>query len=478
MRKNSCYILGMEILLLTACVASPPLSQTEVATATLAVTPSPLPTATQTFIPSETSTPSITPLPTIATFTLTFDASTIITVTPAPKAECPQIDPSIRPEAYFPETLDYTSFSSASNKISEYLNHGGSGQLLFERLKKVYPEMESTGGYDFHDVTGDQIPEFLYIEFYFEGKLMVFSCRDGEFEQIAVLSGDHADHAYSLEIEDLNGDGMAEVILMGAFCGSFCHDSIYLYEWNGQGFTLVSKANISPMRQMLIKDFDGNGTQEIMLSGGDPSCLSCSNLVPRRQRTVIYSWNGTAFVEVANEFEFPEYRFQALQDADAMTVIGKYDRAIELYEATISNTRLKWWSPERMEYVQALYMSWIPDLTLPPEPPEDKTEYPRLASYAYYRIVLLHSMQGNEVEARTTYNTLQQEFGSNESSQPYVAMAAAFWEAYHARDRMYDGCAAAIQYAVEHPELLVSLGSGYHGWQSRTYLPADVCPFR
>ncbi|HQU35993.1 MAG TPA: hypothetical protein PLR65_05365 [Anaerolineales bacterium] len=43
---------------------------------------------------------------------------------------------------------------------------------------------------------------------------------------------------------------------------------------------------------------------------------------------------------------------------------------------------------------------------------------------------------------------------------------------------MYDGCAAAIQYAVEHPEILIPLGSDYHGWQAKDYKPEDVCPFR
>ncbi|HSG41626.1 MAG TPA: hypothetical protein VLA72_00590 [Anaerolineales bacterium] len=44
--------------------------------------------------------------------------------------------------------------------------------------------------------------------------------------------------------------------------------------------------------------------------------------------------------------------------------------------------------------------------------------------------------------------------------------------------KMYDGCAAEIQYAVEHPEILVPLGSDYHGSQAKIYEPADVCPFR
>ncbi|MFN8404949.1 MAG: hypothetical protein U0V48_15540 [Anaerolineales bacterium] len=34
------------------------------------------------------------------------------------------------------------------------------------------------------------------------------------------------------------------------------------------------------------------------------------------------------------------------------------------------------------------------------------------------------------------------------------------------------------QYAVEHPDILIPLGSDYHGAQSHIYVPEDVCPFR
>jgi len=61
---------------------------------------------------------------------------------------------------------------------------------------------------------------------------------------------------------------------------------------------------------------------------------------------------------------------------------------------------------------------------------------------------------------------------------PYVEMATRFWNAYQSMHKMYDGCAAAIEYAAENPEILVPLGDGYHGAQSHTYVPADVCPFR
>ena len=115
--------------------------------------------------------------------------------------------------------------------------------------------------------------------------------------------------------------------------------------------------------------------------------------------------------------------------------------------------------------------------TLTPVAP-DLTEYPRLAAYAYYRMVILHTHLGETDAAQLKYVTLQEKFPPGDPGYPYVEMASAFWDAYQSSQKMYDGCAAAIAYADAHPEILVPLGSNYHGWQSHTYVPADVCPFR
>jgi hypothetical protein len=119
--------------------------------------------------------------------------------------------------------------------------------------------------------------------------------------------------------------------------------------------------------------------------------------------------------------------------------------------------------------------TWYPT---PITPIFDKTEYPRLAAYAYYRIMLLHFVQGHESDAGTVYKTLEQKFSNTQYGRSYYEMAAAFWNAYQSTHKMYDGCATAIQYAVEHPGILIPLGRDYHGSQSHTYVPADVCSFR
>ncbi len=477
--KRIITTLLIGILFLTACGQSAPVTQTTPPTVVKQTsTPTFLPTSTQTSISSPTLTASITPLPTIPAFTPTFDASTIVTVTPAPKAECPKIDSTISVEDYLPEKLEYPS-PDTTTKILDFLNTGGDGQALIARLKQIYPDGgEYRGGYGFYDVTGDHIPELLFVEINYFGKPIVFSCQNGRFEQLFVLSGDYDFWDYTFEIDDLVKDGIPELIVTGTGGVSFPQSKIYMYKWDGQTFQILGIIGILALRKIEIRDLDRNGTEEISFSGDNPTCISCSNFIPQRQRTITHGWNGSKFVEITNEFEHPEYLFQAVQDADTVVLSGKFDEAFRSYQEAISNEKLGWWSPERMLYEQDVNYRWIPGITPVPEPMVDTTEYPRLAAYAYYRIMLLHLVQNHESDANTVYNTLQQKFGNDPYGQPYVEMATTFWNAYQSTHKMYDGCAAAIQYAVEHPEILTPLGSDYHGWQSHTYVPEDVCPFR
>ncbi|MCL4274344.1 MAG: hypothetical protein KJZ77_10775 [Anaerolineales bacterium] len=441
--------------------------------ASLAQTGTPTITATTT----QTPTITVTPLPTIPTFTPTFDVSTIVTVTPAEKAECPTIDSKVNVKEYFPEKLEYPS-PNASDKIAEFLNEGGNGEFLAERFDEIYIKSDYRGGYAFRDLTGDQVSEFLFVEINFSGKPIVFSCRNGYYERLFVLSRDHDFWDYTFEIDDLNVDGIPEIIVTGTDGVSFPQSKIYIFEWDGQTFRISGTADMLALWQTEIVDMDGNGTKEIVLTGDTPGCLSCGNFRPQRQRTIILSWNGSGYVEVSNEFASPKYRFQSVQDADNAVQHGKHDKALNIYEEVTSNKNLEWWSLERFTYEQDASYRWMPGYTPVPEPSEDPTEYPRLAAYAYYRILLLHLAQGQEAEAASTYQTLLSTFGNDPYAAPYAEMATAFWEAYQPTNKMYDGCAAAIQYAVEHPEILIPLGSDYHGWQAKIYQPADVCPFR
>jgi hypothetical protein len=80
------FLIG--IFLFTACGQTTAVPVIASVTSTQSISPTP----TETVLPSvtTTATTSITPLATVPIFTPTFDGSTIVTVTPALKAECPK----------------------------------------------------------------------------------------------------------------------------------------------------------------------------------------------------------------------------------------------------------------------------------------------------------------------------------------------------------------------------------------------------
>jgi len=462
-----CVFATLAILIaLSSC--TPATQATHPSVISNSATPSSIPTATQTSLPTQTPTASITSLPTIPTFTPTFDVSTIVTITPAPKAECPKEDNSA--------SLDFRFDDQSIDVIQEilkYLNKGGSIKTILSLLpSSYYPERIR-----FEDLTGDGIPEFAYIRYSdpISGGFYIFSCMNGKY---TIYKNEIANWVIWFDsVYDMNLNGTPELIVASRGCsGTGCY-RFFILEWNGSSYVnLAPDAALESVINRKITDSNDDGVLELVLH---TALLPHWVYQPWREQVHIFSWNGKTFAPQTIRGYQPQYRFQAIQDADIETTLGAYDTAFNLYKQAIFYESLEWWSRERQNYENAVVQArLVAEPTPSVQPLEDKTEYPRLAAYAYYRIMLLHVVQGNETDASTVYNTLQEKFGSDQYGRPYVEMASTFWNAYQSTHKMYDGCAAAIQYAEEHPEILVPLGSDYHGSQSKTYKPEDVCPFR
>src|SRR5215211_2457474 len=214
------------MLMLTACAQTEivaPVSRTQEST----VSPSPIPTGTSTFIPTATLTASITPLPTIPTFTPTFDASTIVTVTPAPKAECPKEDPSVVAKFATPNAYGSYEFYGAGD-ILTYLNSGGPVAPLGKSSAGSKPD---ANGRKIIDLTGDGLDEIVYDGIW---RYDILGCKDGKY---ANLFGLEPNGVFSIDLEevlDLNRNGIPELIFY-----SFDHygaAEIYIVEWDGNTF--------------------------------------------------------------------------------------------------------------------------------------------------------------------------------------------------------------------------------------------------
>lgn len=482
------------VLFLTACgqaLAGEPtatlVSITETGTPQ-SFTSTPLPTRTPRERPYQvqpTGTPiPPTSLPTIPTFTPTFDTSTIVTVTPAPRAECPEENPEIVPK--FPHCYPTGGCDVIiSDEVLTYLNSGGT-------LTKLASALSGSKYTSITDLTGDGLNEVVFKGL---GRYDILSCKNGRYQDLFGFSGHFG--VDLADVIDLNKNGIPELVLYDISHYGFA--DVFIFEWDGNKFRSLINIGTDPSTGVVIDavsatslhkitDTNGDGLKEMVIVYDVHETeywpfgigMYVASQRPLRNQSTTLGWNGQNFVDLTPGNDVPpEYRFQAIQDGDEQALYGNYSIALSFYQEAIFNDQLEWWSSERREYEVHISKSRIESSPIvSPTPSPDYTEYPQLAAYAYYRIMLLHFVQGHESDAGTVYKTLGQKFSDNTYGRPYFEMATAFWDAYQSTHKMYDGCSAAIQYAVEHPELLIPLGSDYHGGYSHIYVPADVCPFR
>lgn len=477
-------MLILLLVLLSAC--SPALTATPVSTQPLTVAETPTPLLSAVEIPSATPTTSetptlsptrtITPLPTIPTFTPTFDTRTIVTATPAPKAECPKGDSSLKLNVRFD---DHTI--NADEEILKFLNSGGSMKVIVNELAKVY----GPSRFRFIDVTNDG-----QLDLIFDGFLLGYDtfyivwCQNGQYYSYSDKGVAEGHTIY--DIIDMNKDGVPEIVIYSRGCsGNGCY-RFFVGEWNGETFVnLARQADLKEFyegiylegvfeNEIIIRDMNGDGTLELQLTGG-----SYDFSPPRwRKERYVYTWNSAYFMGQLVGHSAPVYHFQAVQDADQAALQKQYKNAFDLYRNAIFDTSLKGYSPVIADSLYPIWEAKVFNKPVPTSPSIDPTEYPRLSAYAYYRMVILHTQLGEMETAQVKYATLQEKFPAGNPGHPYVEMATDFWNAYQSSGKMYDACAAAIAYADAHPEILIPLGSDYHGAQSHIYVPADVCPFR
>jgi hypothetical protein len=351
------------------------------------------------------------------------------------------------------------------------------------------------------DLTGDVVPEIIAFNpindtTKLSFAIYVFICDNGKFKKGFVFQQYSAEKYQNLIVQDVNSDKIPELIIQAGNNYPEPSSRIWVYGYqNGSYRSLLSIPYLSnlntldydrwlkPTYDIKFKEYiaafgnykfkiqskSKDGAYELALtwkleySGG-----------PSRTANYVYSWDGENFSQSRVEYSPPEYRFQAIQDGDKATQSGEYVQALNLYQSAVFDNKLKWYSPRRQTTFDP------PWTTLTPIPDSfiDPTEYPRLAAYAYYRMVILHTFLGEMDAAQVKYATLQEKFPAGNPGHPYVEMATDFWNAYQSSGKMYNACAAAIAYADVHSEILTPLGSDYHGAQSHIYVPADVCPFR
>ena len=174
----------------------------------------------------------------------------------------------------------------------------------------------------------------------------------------------------------------------------------------------------------------------------------------------------------------PEYRFQAVHNGDLYTLMHEYERAEDSYRQAIDDPTLLYWMENSLQYFYAVQEANSKQISTPTRSAPDVSEYPNLAAYAQYRIVLLHLLQGQMGEAEEVYEAMLAAYPAGQEGHIFVLLAARLLGEYRASEDVRAACAEVVAFATQHEEDVLQYVGGYHGWQILEYEVEDVCPFR
>ncbi len=517
LRKRIFSALLLLTCLLAACigqgkpapVASPTPAATKVTAASGTPTPlflTPTTSVDHALLPTRTPHPTDTPSPTPAgevAFQSTFNPKMAMTRTLSSPQKCPPINPALKPDFPLDQAGMLIPHFEYWPKAMEFLNAGGNPSLLRDYLVGTEPRFGAE-----MDLTGDGIPELVIIESWQEGGVDILTCKDGQFiDALSFLTGNELE---IITIKDMNLDGIPEIALRESVNSAGIR-IYYIYKWNGTEFqslipsdaqlilwfgTPVGKAMtwynhwrsklLSPNQEIeasvstdSIEDIDGNGTSELVIKNHLPF-ITRMDYGPYRNFTETYEWNGYFFNLARVAIDPPTYRFQAVEDADRLSLMGEYPQALALYQEVISNNSLLAWSQDN--YLARLGGDpGTPTPTLIRRIPD---EYDNEAAYARYRIMLLRLLQHQPTAAQTMYNDLEKTYPEGQTGHIYAELASRFWDDYQASQKMGEACAQAIQFADAQQDSIftylgnVENGSEVFGEQGHFYTSWDLCPFQ
>jgi hypothetical protein len=96
-----------------------------------------------------------------------------------------------------------------------------------------------------------------------------------------------------------------------------------------------------------------------------------------------------------------------------------------------------------------------------------------LIAYAWYRIMLLHILQGSIGDAQAAYNTLKAEYSLVMNGYIFAQMATIFWDEFESSGDVAEACQEVNSFAVIHSEEIRRILPYYY-----KELVERVCPFR
>lgn len=213
---------------------------------------------------------------------------------------------------------------------------------------------------------------------------------------------------------DLLGSGEGGLVFETATCGEdTCTQQVHVERGIASGYVSLAPADgitMATLASIKVEDTDGDGTNEILLTGGEFGSVGAG---PQRPHEDVWAWNGAAYALRSSSPAASTYLYHAVKDADALFAAGKYSDAEAAYLATVGNEGLQTFYP-------------------------DKNERNELEAYALFRAGLSELMAGGDRTTADGYFTRANGYAGTLNHQ----LAGSFEAAYAAKGEVSVGCGA------------------------------------
>lgn len=251
-------------------------------------------------------------------------------------------------------------------------------------------------------------------------------------------------------IADRDGTPRPEVSFLENLCtATRCASLVRVYTWDGSTWRDIGPADqgITAIDRVAV---EGTGPATAIVMHSQPTNSPVAG--PTRGGTYRYTLQSGRFALAETRLDPPQYLFHAILDADALFARGRWDEAIDAYEAAVRNPSLRDWRAEN-----------------------DRGESrDALVTYALFRIAVATAASGRD--ANEAIDRVIREG----REQVFLNAAEAFRKGYQERGSAIGGCLEATRYlattgpGIDTPGYVLRLMD--HGYANPQYTYRDICP--
>ena len=401
--------------------------------------------------------PQGTPIPETGVAVLTPSSPTVEgTAIPAPVTLQPVAGGDCLPEKGHAPLPEMT-FEQYPQAILEFLNEGGAPENLAQAL-----EAAGVGNLphsvDYADMTGDGKNEVVAsildpqsTGILPAGILLIYACQQDQYALLyREATRDMEGGPYIWFLQDLNGDGKADLVSSQTTCGAHaCFDRVQILVWNREAFENRLEGDSGDLSNPVIEvdDPKSDGLYDLLVTSTGAGSVGAG---PARSLTRVWSFQPDKGVwQPQGEFlGASDFRIHLLHDADTEAKAGQYDLASQLYSRVIEDDTLQDWVDPGMERAN-------------------------LSAYAHFKLMVIGHLQGEDQLAQQQLSDLEATFPAGTPQHAFVEMAIVFEKAF-AAGGLESGCPAAQEYAAQHEDQILTVLD--FGYGNPTYTPEDICP--